>query len=60
MEKLKQNPIVKKLGLNRILLACILVLMFAAARRAQCGWLYSEMVASGANPYAGQEQCRFY
>ena len=28
MEKLKQNPIVKKLGLNRILLACILVLMF--------------------------------
>lgn len=29
MEKLKQNPIVKKLGLNRILLVCILVLMFA-------------------------------
>ena len=28
MEKLKQNPIVKKLGLNRILLVCILVLMF--------------------------------
>ena len=28
LEKLKQNPIVKKLGLNRILLACILVLMF--------------------------------
>ena len=29
LEKLKQNPIVKKLGLNRILLVCILVLMFA-------------------------------
>ncbi len=29
MEKLKQNPIIKKLGLNRILLVCILVLMFA-------------------------------
>lgn len=28
LEKLKQNPIVKKLGLNRILLVCILVLMF--------------------------------
>ena len=28
MEKLKQNPIVKKLGLNRILLVCILILMF--------------------------------
>lgn len=28
MEKLKQNPIVKKLGLNRILLTAILVLMF--------------------------------
>ena len=26
--KVKQNPIVKKLGLNRILLVCILVLMF--------------------------------
>ena len=29
LEKLKQNPIIKKLGLNRILLVCILVLMFA-------------------------------
>lgn len=29
MEKLKQNPIVKKLGLNRILLVCILIVMFA-------------------------------
>ena len=29
LEELKQNPIVKKLGLNRILLVCILVLMFA-------------------------------
>ena len=28
MEKLKQNPVVKKLGLNRILLVCILILMF--------------------------------
>ena len=28
MEKLKQNPIVKKLGLNRILLVRILILMF--------------------------------
>ena len=28
LEKLKQNPIVKKLGLNRIMLVCILVLMF--------------------------------
>ncbi len=28
MEKLKQNPIVKKLGLNRILLVCVLILMF--------------------------------
>ena len=32
MEKLKQNPIVKKLGLNRILLVCILILMFVAFR----------------------------
>ncbi len=31
-----------------------------AACHAQCGWLYSEMVAPGANLYAGQEQCRFY
>jgi len=29
LEKLKQNPIVKKLGLNRILLVCILIVMFA-------------------------------
>mgnify|MGYP007105961479 CR=1 FL=1 len=29
MEKLKQNPIVKKIGLNRILLVCILIVMFA-------------------------------
>ena len=29
MEKLKQNPIIKKLGLNRILLVCILIIMFA-------------------------------
>ena len=29
MEKLKQNPIIKKLGLNRILLVCILIVMFA-------------------------------
>ena len=28
MEKFNQNPIVKKLGLNRILLVCILILMF--------------------------------
>ena len=28
LEKIKQNPIVKKLGLNRILLICILILMF--------------------------------
>ncbi len=28
MEKLQQNPNVKKLGLNRILLVCILILMF--------------------------------
>ena len=28
MEKLKQNPIIKKLGLNRILLVGILILMF--------------------------------
>ena len=28
LEKLKQNPIVKKLGLKRILLVCILILMF--------------------------------
>ena len=28
LEKIKQNPIVKKLGLNRILLVCILILMF--------------------------------
>ncbi len=32
MEKLKQNPIVKKLGLNRILLVGILVLMFVVFR----------------------------
>ncbi|MCR5716737.1 MAG: ABC transporter permease [Lachnospiraceae bacterium] len=28
MEKIKQNPIVKKLGFNRIILFCILVLMY--------------------------------
>ena len=28
MEKLKQNPIVKKLGFNRIILFCILLLMY--------------------------------
>ena len=28
MENLKHNPIVKKLGLNRILLVCVLILMF--------------------------------
>ena len=28
MENLKQNPIVKKLGLNRILLVCVLIRMF--------------------------------
>ena len=28
LEKLKQNPIIKKLGLNRILLVGILILMF--------------------------------
>ena len=32
MEKLKQNPIVKKLGLNRILLVGILILMFVVFR----------------------------
>lgn len=32
MEKLKQNPIVKKLGLNRILLVGILVVMFGVFR----------------------------
>lgn len=32
LEKLKQNPIVKKLGLNRILLVGILVLMFVVFR----------------------------
>ena len=34
LEKLKQNPMVKKLGLNRILLVCILVIMFVAFRAA--------------------------
>ncbi len=28
MEKLKQNPIVKKIGLNRLILMCVLVLMY--------------------------------
>lgn len=32
MEKVKQNPIVKKLGLNRILLVIILILMFVVFR----------------------------
>ncbi len=32
LEKLKQNPMVKKLGLNRILLVCILIIMFVAFR----------------------------
>jgi ribose transport system permease protein len=31
---MKQNPIVKKIGLNRILLICILILMFAVFRAA--------------------------
>lgn len=30
MEALKRNPIVKKIGLNRILLACVLVIMYIA------------------------------
>lgn len=30
MEKIKQNPIVKKLGFNRIILFCILVLLYVA------------------------------
>lgn len=30
MEALKKNPIVKKIGLNRILLACVLVVMYIA------------------------------
>ena len=30
MEKIKNNPIVKKLGFNRIILFCILVLLYAA------------------------------
>ena len=34
MEKIKQNPIVKKLGLNRILLVCILILMFIVFKAA--------------------------
>ena len=34
MEKLKHNPIVKKLGLNRILLVGILILMFVVFRAA--------------------------
>ena len=29
MEKIKQNPIVKKLGFNRIILCCVLLLMYA-------------------------------
>lgn len=29
MEKIKQNPIVKKIGINRIVLCCVLVLMYA-------------------------------
>ena len=28
MEKIKQNPIVKKLGFNRIVLVCVLILMY--------------------------------
>ncbi len=28
MEKMKQNPIVKKIGINRIVLCCVLVLMY--------------------------------
>ncbi|MDO4306161.1 MAG: ABC transporter permease [Eubacteriales bacterium] len=32
MEKLKQNPIIKKLGLNRILLVGILIIMFVVFR----------------------------
>ena len=32
MEKIKQNPIVKKLGLNRIILVVILILMFIVFR----------------------------
>ncbi|MCI6004283.1 MAG: ABC transporter permease [Blautia sp.] len=34
MEKLKQNPIIKKLGLNRILLVGILIVMFVVFRAA--------------------------
>ena len=34
MEKLKQNPIIKKLGLNRILLVGILIIMFVVFRAA--------------------------
>ena len=28
MENIKQNPVVKKLGFNRIILFCILLLMY--------------------------------
>ena len=28
MEKIKQNPIVKKVGFNRIVLCCVLILMY--------------------------------
>ena len=28
LEKMKQNPIVKKIGINRIVLCCVLVLMY--------------------------------
>ena len=28
MEKIKQNPIVKKIGFNRIVLVCVMVLMY--------------------------------
>ncbi|MGN0433099.1 MAG: ABC transporter permease, partial [Bilifractor sp.] len=30
MEKIKQNPIVKKIGFNRIILICVLILMYVA------------------------------
>ena len=46
MEKIKQNPVVKKLGFNRIILFCILLLMYAAFSAAVPGFAGTARIMS--------------
>ena len=46
MEKIKQNPVVNKLGFNRIILFCILLLMYAAFSAAVPGFAGTARIMS--------------